>query len=104
VQADLRYINRDAAALLLHRSPAPGGGGDSGSSAAWLDLRRHDERTLYGSIPGSHHIPGATAVICDLFCQTPTASGVANQGPSRLARGEDLIQTCAQAATVTLCV
>lgn len=22
-----------------------------------LDLRRHDERTLYGSIPGSHHLP-----------------------------------------------
>lgn len=23
-----------------------------------LDVRRHDERTLYGAIPGAHHIPG----------------------------------------------
>jgi len=23
-----------------------------------LDVRRHDERTLYGAIPGAHHVPG----------------------------------------------
>jgi rhodanese-related sulfurtransferase len=23
-----------------------------------LDVRRHDERALYGTIPGSHHLPG----------------------------------------------
>ena len=30
-----------------------------------LDIRRYDERTLYGSIPGTKHIPGArTANLC----------------------------------------
>lgn len=34
--------------------------GSSGSSQRLLviDVRRHDERTLYGSIPGAVHIPG----------------------------------------------
>ena len=48
-QVHLKYINRDAVAALLglagpqvHTRPVP-----------VIDLRRHDERTLYGSIPGT---------------------------------------------------
>jgi hypothetical protein len=52
----VRYINRDAAALLLSRSAA---NGDSSSVLAFIDVRRHDERTLYGSIPRAQHVPGA---------------------------------------------
>jgi hypothetical protein len=53
---------------------APGGwgaqrdGGASGGGSTWLlpraaalDVRRHDERTLYGAIPGALHIPGEAA-------------------------------------------
>ncbi|KIY95322.1 hypothetical protein MNEG_12642 [Monoraphidium neglectum] len=44
---------------------ADGGEGDEGgATAAWqlpkataLDVRRHDERTLYGAIPGAVHVP-----------------------------------------------
>lgn len=53
----MRYINRDAAALLLSRSAATGDGG--GGGLAFIDVRRHDERTLYGSIPRAQHVPGA---------------------------------------------
>jgi hypothetical protein len=52
----VRYINRDAAALLLSRSAATGEGG---GGLAFIDVRRHDERTLYGSIPRAQHVPGA---------------------------------------------
>lgn len=47
-QADLQFINRDALSVLI---------GGSGSSAVVLDLRRHDERTLYGGVASSYHIP-----------------------------------------------
>lgn len=53
--ADLRFINRDAAALLLSRSASNGSDGSGG--LAFIDVRRHDERTLYGSIPRALHIP-----------------------------------------------
>jgi hypothetical protein len=56
LQADVRYINRDAAALLLSRSAATS---DGGGGLAFIDVRRHDERTLYGSIPRAQHVPGA---------------------------------------------
>ena len=50
VQADLRYIGRDALAVLL-------GAADDGAprceSACVLDVRRGDERALYGSITGA---------------------------------------------------
>jgi hypothetical protein len=52
--ADLRFIGRDALAVLLGMSPdvvhAP--------QAALVDVRRSDERALYGSIKGAAHIPG----------------------------------------------
>jgi hypothetical protein len=57
LQAEVRYINRDAAALLLSRSAAATG--DSSGGLAFIDVRRHDERTLYGSIPRAQHVPGA---------------------------------------------
>lgn len=41
---------------------AGGGSGSDGVSAEprllLLDVRRHDERTFYGAIPGAHHVPG----------------------------------------------
>ena len=50
VQADLRYIGRDALAVLL-------GAADDGAprcdAACVLDVRRGDERALYGSITGA---------------------------------------------------
>eukprot|EP00850_Spirogloea_muscicola_P006137 SM000029S10432 [mRNA] locus=s29:52280:54529:- [translate_table: standard] len=55
-------INRDAVALLLaqsklHRDGVAGGELDSEQGATLIDLRRHDERALYGFIPQSRHIP-----------------------------------------------
>jgi hypothetical protein len=32
-----------------------------------LDVRRHDERTLYGAIPGALHIPGETTALSRAF-------------------------------------
>jgi rhodanese-related sulfurtransferase len=52
-QADLKYITRDAVAALLGQADinlAP-------DLATVLDIRRHDERSLYGTIPGTHHVP-----------------------------------------------
>ena len=48
-QADLRYIGRDALGGLLGLVGERGGRVEG---TRVLDLRRHDERTLYGSIPG----------------------------------------------------
>lgn len=49
LQANLKYIGRDALAALLgllgERSARVDG-------TRILDIRRHDERALYGSIPG----------------------------------------------------
>lgn len=52
-QPDLRYIDREAVAVLL------GEGGSYGHlpRALVLDVRRSEERALYGSIKGSVHIP-----------------------------------------------
>ncbi len=49
----LRYINRDGLAALLGYTQAP-----LGIPYVLIDLRRHDERTLYGTIRGSVHVPG----------------------------------------------
>lgn len=50
---------RDAVALLLHNKEAMVDEKNVGSSTPWLiDLRRHDERVLYGHIKGSMHIRG----------------------------------------------
>ncbi len=56
-QANLRYINRDALAVLLGLA---GSAAPAVPSSTVLDIRRYDERTLYGSIPGTKHIPGAS--------------------------------------------
>lgn len=54
-QADLRFIGRDALAVLLGMSPevlhVP--------AVTLVDVRRSDERALYGAIKGAAHIPGA---------------------------------------------
>lgn len=54
-QADLRFIGRDALAVLLGMAPevlhVP--------PVALIDVRRSDERALYGAINGAAHIPGA---------------------------------------------
>lgn len=55
MQANLRYINRDALAVLLGLAGAPN---ENAAPAAVLDLRRYDERALFGSIPGTRHVPG----------------------------------------------
>ena len=58
--ADLRFIGRDALAVLLGMSPdvvhAP--------QASLVDVRRSDERALYGSIKGAAHIPGGRRRCC----------------------------------------
>mmetsp|Transcript_14482 Transcript_14482/g.27828 ORF Transcript_14482/g.27828 Transcript_14482/m.27828 type:complete len:338 (+) Transcript_14482:177-1190(+) len=51
----LTYINRDAMALLLDRGPKTEEHADA--QLVLIDLRRHDERILFGSIPGAVHIP-----------------------------------------------
>ncbi|KAK9843460.1 hypothetical protein WJX81_004052 [Elliptochloris bilobata] len=53
-QADLRYIGRDALAVLLGLA---GDGAPRCEAACVLDVRRSDERALYGSIPGTVHVP-----------------------------------------------
>jgi hypothetical protein len=61
-QPHLTFINRDAVALLL---------GSAGAESLQrplppvrlLDVRRSDERALYGSIHGSMHIPGSLASV-----------------------------------------
>lgn len=68
VQADPHFINRDAAALLLSRSASNGSDGSGG--LAFVDVRRHDERTLYGSIPRAQHIPGAKLSIATLCAKS----------------------------------
>ena len=55
MQANLTYINRNAVACLL-------GLADQNlktKKALVLDLRRPDERTLYGTIPGNNSNIGA---------------------------------------------
>ena len=58
--ADLRFIGRDALAVLLGMSAdvvhAP--------LASLVDVRRSDERALYGSIKGAAHIPGGCWRCC----------------------------------------
>jgi hypothetical protein len=53
-QPNLRFMNRDALALLL------GHGTDAAPPVrvTLIDVRRSDERALYGAITGSVHIPG----------------------------------------------
>jgi hypothetical protein len=39
-------------------APVATGGAGTEPRLLLLDVRRHDERTFYGAIPGSHHLPG----------------------------------------------
>lgn len=41
--------------MLMGLAGAPN---DNAAPAMVLDLRRYDERALYGSIPGTRHVPG----------------------------------------------
>eukprot|EP00887_Chlorella_sp_A99_P002128 scaffold21.g2128.t1 len=57
-QPDLRFIGRDAVALLLGLGGAEAGGAAPRPPAALLiDVRRSDERVLYGAIRGSAAVP-----------------------------------------------
>ncbi|KAL0026441.1 hypothetical protein WJX79_010309 [Trebouxia sp. C0005] len=51
--AEKRFINRDAVAAVLGHVDA----GCPPQEALVLDIRRHDERSMYGSIPGTVHVP-----------------------------------------------
>jgi len=51
--APKKMLSRDATAALLGLTGPAGVRAD----AFVLDLRRHDERALYGSIPGTKHVP-----------------------------------------------
>jgi hypothetical protein len=55
-QADLRFINRDALAVLA--GMCADAGVVHAPPATLIDVRRSDERALYGSIKGAAHIPG----------------------------------------------
>lgn len=50
-------IQREALALLVGAAEAPSS--SALPSCMVLDVRRHEERTLYGAIPGTSHMPGA---------------------------------------------
>lgn len=52
-QPDLRYIDREAVAILLEDGCTLNEIG----RAILVDVRRNDERALYGAIRGSVHIP-----------------------------------------------
>ncbi len=56
-QPDLRYIDRDAVAVLLEEGGSNGGSYGHPLRVLLLDVRRSDERALYGAIKGSVHIP-----------------------------------------------
>ena len=66
-QADLRYIGRDALAVLLGLT---GDGAAACDAACVLDVRRHDERALFGSIPGASKLVSPT-VWFELSVQVP---------------------------------
>ena len=53
VQAEKKFINRDAVAAILGHVDA----GCPPQEAIVLDIRRHDERSMYGSIPGVANMP-----------------------------------------------
>eukprot|EP01026_Neomeris_dumetosa_P009745 TRINITY_DN1340_c0_g1_i1.p2 TRINITY_DN1340_c0_g1~~TRINITY_DN1340_c0_g1_i1.p2 ORF type:complete len:360 (+),score=62.15 TRINITY_DN1340_c0_g1_i1:1459-2538(+) len=50
---DMTFINRDAVGLMLELREKD----DRSIPFAFVDTRRRDERTLYGSIPGTVHLP-----------------------------------------------
>lgn len=66
MQANLKYINRNALACLLGQA----GSNIKTKEALVLDLRRHDERTLYGTIPGPVKALKALIPIMDP-CKSP---------------------------------
>lgn len=50
---------RDAVSVLLHKNDRGGEVSEAAPPSAYvIDVRRHDERALYGHIKGSHHVPG----------------------------------------------
>lgn len=54
VQRELRHVSRDALAGMLGLI---GERGTRTEGVRVLDIRRHDERSLYGSIPGAAQTP-----------------------------------------------
>lgn len=77
-QADLRFINRDALSVLLGMAADKAGGGGPGGvvhapPAMLIDVRRSDERALYGAIKGAMHIPGELGEASHVgrFCCAP---------------------------------
>ncbi|KAL2631203.1 hypothetical protein R1flu_015889 [Riccia fluitans] len=54
----LKFLSRDAVALLVHKNDRCGEVSEAAPPSVYLiDVRRHDERALYGHIKGSQHVP-----------------------------------------------
>ncbi|BFI34033.1 hypothetical protein MPTK2_4g20300 [Marchantia polymorpha subsp. ruderalis] len=54
----LKFLSRDAVAVLLQKNDRGGEASEAGTNPVYLiDVRRHDERALFGHIRGSHHVP-----------------------------------------------
>ncbi|KAL3689095.1 hypothetical protein R1sor_015404 [Riccia sorocarpa] len=54
----LKFLSRDAVSVLLHKVEKGGEVSEAAAPSVYLvDVRRHDERALYGHIKGSHHVP-----------------------------------------------
>lgn len=51
-------MTMSSAAAGATAAPVTTGGAGTEPRLLLLDVRRHDERTFYGAIPGSHHLPG----------------------------------------------
>jgi hypothetical protein len=49
---DIQFITRDGLAAILGHTSS-----HLAAPATVIDLRRADERTMYGAIPGSVHLP-----------------------------------------------
>jgi len=66
LQAEQTFINRDAVAAVLGHVDV----GCPPQQAVVLDIRRHDERAMYGSIPGVSNSPLFASCLCCLALQT----------------------------------
>lgn len=68
--ANIQFISRDALAAILGMTPA-----NLGVPILLIDVRRSDERILYGSIGGSVHLPGASMHACPKPPLSPRSQG-----------------------------
>ncbi len=71
MQANLRYIGRDGLAAVLG---VLGERSTRAEGVRVLDIRRHDERALYGSIPGEGPSATVSASVHAGFAISPDSS------------------------------